>query len=266
MSNFFSNGSNDVDDSINLFANIAKNEEMSKDNSLDDQYNELKNNYEQIFKEAAESIRRDLDEIKPQNACNGCSNKDCKIENKDLFAPYPTTGCKLREWQMQSITYLSGNYQTKHRVALKYIMDKRDKYECNKCGACCKLAVSEYSYTQLKQRAMKGDKFAEDFVSVFVPYATEEEAKSVNPEFFALLNRLVEEEKIYYYYCPKLGSDNLCTMYEDRPNVCKDYPNNPLRLLPSTCSFNVWKKEVAYRAMLLKAKIDIIEYYKEKLS
>ena len=144
-------------------------------------------------------------------------------------------------------------------------MDKRDDYECNKCGACCKLAVSEYSYTQLKQRALKGDKFSEDFVSVFVPYETEEEAKAANPEYFELLNRLVQEDKIYYYYCPKLGTDNLCTIYENRPSICRDFPHNPLKLLPSECSFNEWKNFVAHHAMLLKAKTDIINFYKERL-
>lgn len=265
MTNFFSgNGNSGKLDNENLFSDTKQNEKP-KDNSLDGQYNELKNNYEQIFIEAAESIRRELDKIKPENACEGCTNKDCKIENKDIFSPYPPVGCKMREWQMQSITYLTGDYRNKLKAAYKAIMDKKSEYECSKCGACCKLAVSEYSYAQLKQRAMRGDKFSEDFVSVFIPYETEEEAKAVNPEYFDLLNRLVEEDKIYYYHCPKLGSNNLCTVYEDRPNICKDFPHNPLKLLPSECSFNEWKNEVSHQAMLLKAKTDIISFYKEKL-
>lgn len=264
MSNFFSTGTNDNFEKPNLF---VKQEEtrQSKDNSLNGQYNELKNNYEQIFIEAAESIRKELDTIKPENACDGCSNKECKLERKDIFAPYPPTGCKLREWQMQAITYLSGDYQTKLKAALKTIMDKQKDYECNKCGACCKLAVSEYSYIQLKQKAARGDKSSEDFISVFVPYESEAEAKSVNPEYFELLNNIVQEDKIYYYHCPKLGSDNLCTIYEDRPSVCKEFPHNPLKLLPSECSFNEWKNEVSHQAMLLNAKADIIKFYKEKL-
>ena len=129
--------------------------------------------------------------------------------------------------------------------------------------ACCKLAVSEYSYTQLKQRAARGDKFAADFVSVFVPFENEADARKVNPEYFEMLNELVED-KTYYYYCPKL-SGNLCSDYENRPDICKNFPHNPLKLLPSTCAFNVWKNNVAHKAMLLKAKVDIIDFYKEKL-
>jgi Fe-S-cluster containining protein len=115
----------------------------------------------------------------------------------------------------------------------------------------------------LKQKAFRGDKFAEDFVSVFVPYKSEDEAKAANPEYFDALGDLVDD-KTYYYYCPKL-KDNLCSDYENRPDVCKNFPNNPLKLLPSRCSFVAWRQEVEKPAMLLNAKRDIIEFYKQKL-
>ena len=111
---------------------------------------------------------------------------------------------------------------------------------------------------------MRGDKYSKDFVSVFIPYKSEEEAKMANPEFFELLNDIVNDQRVYYYYCPKLNG-NICSDYENRPNICKDFPHNPLKLLPSTCSFNVWRNSIAKQAMLLKAKTDIIEFYKNKL-
>ena len=283
MSNFFSNNNqsdnifsskSDITEDEDLFAipQDDESEEMQsaqnvrqEDNSLNGQYNNLKLNYKEIFIEAAESIRRDLDNFKPENGCDGCSVKDCQIGKKDIFAPYPPSGCKYREWQMQAITYLAGDYKLKLKAAYKDIMDKKNDYECNKCGECCKLAVSPFSYEQLKQKAMRGDKYSEAFISVFVPYKTEEEAKTVNPEYFELLNELVEDDKIYYYYCPKLGEDNLCTIYDDRPSVCRDFPYNPLKLLPSKCSFNEWKNAVAHKSMLLKAKTDIVNYYNDKL-
>ena len=264
MSNFFSNQEN----SNNLFSNSGKSENFFSDievspKSLKEQRKDIESNYEQIFVEAAESIRRELDKIKPQNPCSACSNKDCKIEKKDVFSPYPQN-CEYRSWQLKALTFLSGDYKHKLKVDYERIMDKKNEYSCNCCGACCKLAVSEYSYNQLKQRAMKGDKFSEDFVSVFVPFEKEEDAKAINPEYFELLNELVDD-RVYYYYCPKLGEDNLCTIYENRPNICKEFPHNPLKLLPSECSFNAWKDEIAHSAMLLKAKSDIINFYKEKL-
>lgn len=267
MTNFFSKGNSGDNEGFTSSENLftSNNSAKKQDNSLNGQYNDLKLNYEQIFIEAAESIRKDLDALKPENACDGCAIKNCSIKKKDAFAPYPASGCKLREWQMQAITYLTGDYKQKLKATYKHIMDKKNECECNQCADCCRLAVSEYSYDQLKQRAGKGDKFAADFVSVFVPYQTEEEAKAANPEYFELLNKLVEEDKIYYYYCPKLEG-NLCSIYENRPNICKDYPHNPLKLLPSRCSFNEWKNSVSHQAMLLKAKVDIIAFYKQKLS
>ena len=264
MSNFFSTGGNNNQKQVNIFK-LSQETDGSRGNSLKGQYSELEKDYKQIFFEAAERIKRELEEFKPKNACEGCLNKECKIEKKDIFAPYPPAGCKYRDWQKQAITYLSGDYRIKLKAAYKDIMDKIAGYECNKCGACCKLAVNTYSYTQLKQRAMKGDKFSEDFVSVFVPYETEEEAKAVNPEYFELLNEVASDEKIYYYHCPKIDSNNKCTIYEKRPDICREFPHNPLKLLPSECSFNEWKKEVSYQAKLLKAKTDIIDFYKQKL-
>ena len=230
---------------------------------LETQYDELKDNYKQIFVEAAESIRSEVNKFKPANPCTLCSVKDCKIEKKDVFTEYPSN-CAYREWQLKILTFLAGDYRQKLKNTYKMMMDKKSEYSCSRCGACCRLAASEFSYSQLKQKAMKGDKFASDFVSVFVPFKDEEEAKKVNPEYFRLLNELVEEQKIYYYYCPKI-SGNECSDYENRPDVCKDFPHNPLKLLPSSCSYNKWKKTVSRTAMMLKAKVDIIEFYKNKL-
>ena len=230
---------------------------------LNVQYDSLKDNYEQIFVEAAESIRREIEKFKPENPCTLCSVKDCKIQKKDVFTDYPV-GCAYRDWQKQVLSFLAGEYRQKLKNTYKMIMDKKCEYNCIRCGNCCRLATSEYSYEQLKQRAMRGDKYSRDFVSVFVPYNSEDEAKLANPEYFELLNEMMEDQKVYYYYCPKLVG-NSCLDYENRPDICKDFPHNPLKLLPSTCSFNEWKNAIAKQSMLLKAKTDIIEFYKAKL-
>ena len=227
------------------------------------QYDNLKDNYQQIFVEAAESIRKEIDKFKPENPCTMCSIKNCQIKLKDVFVDYPV-GCAYRDWQKQVLSFLAGEYRQKLKNTYKMIMDKKCDCECNRCASCCKLATSEYSYEQLKQKAMRGDKFSKDFISVFVPYKSEEDAKLANPEYFKLLEELMEDQKVYYYYCPKLVG-NLCSDYENRPDICKDFPHNPLKLLPSACSFNAWKNSVAKQSMLLKAKTDIIEFYKTKL-
>lgn len=233
------------------------------DAPLDMQYDNLKDNYEKIFIEAAESIRSAIEKFKPENPCETCTIDKCNLTKKDVFSDFPL-GCKYIDWQKEVLSFLGGEYRQKLKNTYKMIMDKKCEYECIRCGNCCRLATSEFSYEQLKQRAMRGDKYSKDFVSVFVPYNSEEEAKLANPEYFELLNKLVEEQKIYYYYCPKLVN-NECSDYENRPEICKSFPHNPLKLLPSTCSYNAWKDEISKQAMLLKAKTDIIDFYKTKL-
>lgn len=234
-----------------------------QENSLNSQYDNLKENYYKIFIEAAESIRNEIDKFKPENPCTMCTIKNCNIVKKDVFTDYPV-GCAYRDWQKQVLSFLNGEYRQKLKNNYKMIMDKKEEYTCSCCANCCKLAVSEYSYEQLKQRAFRGDKFSKDFVSVFVPYKTDQEAKKANPEYFELLNELMEDQKTYYYYCPKL-KNNLCSDYENRPDICKNFPHNPLKLLPSECSYNEWKNSISKAAMLLKAKTDIIDFYKAKL-
>ncbi len=241
----------------NIFSKTSKQEETP----LLSQYDDLKENYYKIFIEAAESIRKEIDEFHPENPCTGCTKK-CNVEKKDIFSDYPV-GCAYKEWQAKSLSFLNGEYKQKLQNHYKLIMDKKNEYSCNKCGDCCRLAVSEHSYEQLKQKAFRGDKYSKDFISVFVPYESEEEAKKANPEYFAQLADLVES-KTYYYYCQKLKG-NECSDYENRPDICKDFPHNPLKLLPSKCSYNAWKNEILHSAMLLNAKVDIIEFYKQKL-
>ena len=250
----------------NIFKNTAniangENEKKEEKTLLLDQYNSLKENYEEIFTEAAVGIRAAIDKFKPENPCALCTLK-CNVEKKDIFADFPV-GCAYKDWQAHALSFLTGEYKQKLKNTYTALMDKKEEFKCNQCGDCCRLAVSEYSYEQLKQRAYRGDKFSEDFVSVFVPYNSEEEAKMANPEYFETLGNLVED-KTYYYYCPKM-KDNLCSDYENRPNICKDFPHNPLKLLPSKCSYNEWRNKVAKIAMLLKAKTDIIEFYMQKL-
>lgn len=242
----------------NIFKNSAND---NPDTSIQGQFDFLKDNYSEIFVQAAESIRAELDKFKPENPCADCKIK-CEVKQKDIFADYPI-GCVYREWQTKSLSFLNGDYQQKLKNSYNLIMDKKCNYECNKCGTCCKLAVSEYSYNQLKQKAFRGDPFSKDFVSVFVPYESDEAARAAYPEYFENLGNITDS-KIYFYYCPKL-KDNMCSDYENRPDMCKNYPQNPLKILPSDCSFVAWRQEVAKSAMLIKAKTDIIDFYKEKL-
>jgi len=231
---------------------------------LNTQYEELEANYKTIFIEAAEMIRKSIEKFKPDFSCKSC-RINCSIQQVDIFSDFPG-GCPYYNWQIQALTYLTTTYMDKLKEAKAKIIQSREKYSCNMCGACCKLAVSEFSYTQLKQKAVRGDKFAKQFTSVFVPYESEEAAQARVPEYFELSVELLDpNERVYFYYCPKLTPDNKCSDYENRPDICKDFPITPLKLLPPTCGYCGWRTEVNKMAMSIKAREDIIGFYKQKL-
>ncbi len=140
------------------------------------------------------------------------------------------------------------------------IFEKRNKYSCVGCGACCKLAISEFSYEELKSKAKNGDNFATQFISIFVPYKDISEAKKIFPEYIELLEAQKENENVYFYHCPKVTQNNRCPDYENRPQICRDFPDNPIAFLPKTCGFSVWKQDVEEDYMKNYASVEIIDY------
>lgn len=145
------------------------------------------------------------------------------------------------------------------------IYEIRKKSSCLGCAACCKLACSEFSPEDLAQKAIAGDNFAQQFLSVFVPYKNESDAQSIYPEYFELLREKAQGEKVYFYHCPKVTKDNRCPDYENRPQICRDFPDNPIAFLPSSCGFLSWKEESEPIALKMRAMLEIIEFYKSKL-
>ena len=118
----------------------------------------LQAEYKEIFTEAAKVIRHGIDKFKPNYNCNFCTIP-CDIKKVDIFEVFPPN-CPYGTWQIKALSYLTNEYKAKLRVSKKTMMEKKNEYSCAKCGACCKLAVSEYSPMQLKQKAIRGDKYA----------------------------------------------------------------------------------------------------------
>lgn len=145
----------------------------------------------------------------------------------------------------------------------KKMLAYRENFHCIGCATCCKLACSEFSYDELKQKAKMGDNFASQFISIFIPYDDETIPKQIYPEYFDLLAEKLGTEKVYFYYCPKLTPENRCSDYQNRPQICKDFPDNPLSLLPKSCGYCTWKDEVEPIALMLHALLEITDFYKK---
>jgi Fe-S-cluster containining protein len=103
---------------------------------------------------------------------------------------------------------------------------------CKMCGKCCQIATFKggLSYQEVlnlansttdEQSQIDG---ARNFLTIFTPYESIEEAKKVAPEFVEeVIQRFGEEAKTSFFYCKYL-KDNLCQIHEDRPLLCRMYP------------------------------------------
>lgn len=212
--------------------------------------NALKKNYREIFMASVEEIKKHVEYLKPDGV-------------EDIFDIYAdnTDGAK---WQKDVIAMFEDDIAKDIYKKWSEIQAYRLNFSCVGCATCCNLACSEFSPEQLKEKAAKGDKFANQFLSVFVPYESREEARKVYPEYIELLDETIDEP-VYFYHCPKLNECKRCSDYENRPQICRDFPDNPLSILPKSCGYYNWKREVEPVALMLHSMLEIIEYYKENI-
>lgn len=210
----------------------------------------LRKKYRDIFKTSVVEIQKRVDDLKPEGV-------------SDIFDEYPK-GSVGEYWQKSVLKMFDEDICREIYRKWNEILAYRKEFSCVGCGTCCKLACSEFSPEQLKFKADHGDKFANQFLSVFVPYGSKEEAREIYPEYIKMLEDNKEEE-VYFYHCPKLTECNRCSDYENRPQICRDFPDNPLALLPKSCGYVKWKEEVEPVALMLHSMLEIIDYYKEHI-
>lgn len=200
-------------------------------------------------------------------------SKDSENCGKSILCDFPNSiqiilpeSCTFRDWQTVALEKIKTEITKDILQKLQNIETFRQTFECKKTGCCCKLASSEFSYEELKLKASKGDNFATQFTSIFIPYSSIDEIRALFPEYIDFVNEhLDSDEKVYFYHCPHVTEDNLCSRYEQRPNICKDFPNNPLSILPLSCGYKQWKDEVIVAAMFLHALVEIVEFQKDNI-
>ena len=211
----------------------------------------MKRQYREIFLKSVDAIQGRINELKPINF------------KGDIFDRYEKDSIGY-QWQKAVVDMFENDISQEIYRKWTEIIDYRLKFDCKGCATCCNLACSEYSPEELKNRAESGDKFAKQFTSIFVPYDSKEEASKIYPQYIELLEKNTNSD-VYFYHCPKLTKDKKCCDYENRPDICRVFPDNPLDLLPQSCGFYKWKKEVEPVAMMLHSMVEIIDYYKSKI-
>lgn len=206
--------------------------------------------------------------------CKNYKNNECLAgKEKPLYCThYPQTaytvlhnGCGFKQWQIKALNKLEKEMAKDILERIQAISEYKKSFNCACCATCCKLACSEFSYEELKEKAKNGDKFAIQFTSVFVPYSDEKEAYKYYSEYIDYLREtLGKDEKTYFYYCPK-NKENLCTDYENRPDICREFPTNPLMILPKICGYKAWQEETHTPTLLLHALVEIVDFYIKKI-
>ena len=219
---------------------------------LNNTINSLRKEYREIFLKSAEEIKTKVEAIRPKGLKGEIFDKYEKDSDGYL-------------WQKNTLDLLQNNISKEIYRKLNEILAYRTKFKCVGCATCCNLACSEFSPEELKQKAQNGDNFAKQFLSVFIPYNSKEEARKVYPEYIELLEKNKEYD-VYFYHCPKLTEDKRCSDYENRPQICRDFPDNPLSILPDSCGYKKWKEEVEPIALMLHSMVEIIDFYCAKIN
>lgn len=142
---------------------------------------------------------------------------------------------------------------------------KRPQHLCHMCGKCCRVVTTSTPYEELKKLANSGDKGAIDFLSLFVPYNSVEEARNIEPEVVDNIIRQLkndnnfDETQTTFYGCKYLQDNNLCSRYETRLDLCKHCPSTPWSIVPPNCGFEGWlfwqREEIKKKVRLEKEEL-----------
>lgn len=134
------------------------------------------------------------------------------------------------------------------------------------CGKCCKLSTTDTPYEELLELAQKGNESAKDFLSIFEPYPSTEEARKAAPEIVANILKALENDpqkakKMTFYKCKYLLDNNLCGIYKTRPLVCERFPSSAWAVVPPGCGFEGWlfKKSEETKRKIRKQKEAMLE-------
>jgi Fe-S-cluster containining protein len=122
--------------------------------------------------------------------------------------------------------------------------------ECKKTGLCCSMATPSTPAMDLLKLAAEGNSYARDFLSIFNPHESIDVVRQKAPEFLEKAHSLAAKspkfsspEQVIFFRCRYLKGKNHCQVYEDRPQLCRDYPDTPFLLMPPGCGYEGWSNE-----------------------
>ena len=144
--------------------------------------------------------------------------------------------------------------------------------QCKMTGQCCRCAAPSSPAIELLEKAAEGNQFARDFLTIFIPYKNIEEAKKVNPSIVERSIKAGENpenkvpvDQIVFYHCKFISEDNKCLIHEDRPQLCRDYPDSPYLVFAPGCAYEEWSQQCREKYLALKQQLERLKEYKKEL-
>ena len=143
---------------------------------------------------------------------------------------------------------------------------------CGMCGKCCTAATPSSPPITMIKKAGEGDSNARDFLNIFKPYNSIEEIREIYPELveraikFAITSpKYGSTNQVMFFKCIYLNDKNQCLVYEDRPQLCRDYPDTPFQLMHEGCTFTDWSISCKKKYFQLSNELKILKKLREIL-
>lgn len=138
-----------------------------------------------------------------------------------------------------------------------FFWERRPQELCKMCGKCCRLSTTPKSYEELKKLAAEGNEGAIDFLELFEPYPTIEDALLADRE---TVEHIGYDENTTFYHCRFIQKNNLCSRYDTRKTLCRHCPSTAFVIMPPGCGFTEWLKE---ERMKIVKKVQSLKKEKE---
>lgn len=113
---------------------------------------------------------------------------------------------------------------------------------CDRSGECCRGAAQIAPWDRLLRHAAEGDGTARAFLNQFVPSPDLEAARKNAPHALEASRRIAQSRgddpgDLVLYRCRFLQGQNTCPIYEDRPALCREFPESPFGAVPACCGY-----------------------------
>jgi Fe-S-cluster containining protein len=111
---------------------------------------------------------------------------------------------------------------------------KLPQHLCKQRGICCRVATFKGSLnveaiqSLATEQTVEGE-MARDFLSVFLPYESQAEVRTLANEFVERVRERAAEkgqnpDETTFFHCRYVLEDGRCGVHEDRPEGCRTYP------------------------------------------